>query len=883
MPRDRPTGRSFRRVGRFHVVPLITWFGLAAVTAGLAILAQVVVTHEEKTLLTERANEVNLVLSDSLSTTASNLETLARDVASGGVAAFALDARDQLSAAPSGGPAALALLRPSSGGAFVVVAEAGTGLAVGQAVSAPQAQAMRLALAGHSMTATGVYGSGRSRSVGFALAAPGGLVVYRQTVIGPVHPPAQAQSAPFSELRVVVYASPRPDPAEVLVATARSLPLHGSVRYVPLMAGETRWLTGVSAVHPLIGTLAAAAPWVVLGVGLAGSVLVFFLLEGMAYRRDLAMRALENEHRFAEALQRRLLPEVPVLAELDVASSYVPGSDNQRVGGDWFDVFNLDDGKTAVVIGDVMGHDEEAAAAMAQLRSAVRAYAAEGGDPSWVVERVARLVDLFDIAGIVTMIYGVLDPAGSDGSRMFSWANAGHLPPLLRSPHGTTVELSDGSSPLLGAPFAGPRPMGQQRLEGGSALLLYTDGLVESHRENLASSVRRLVEVVEQTHGSSAADLCHAVLKEQVSGALRDDVALVVVRTLSGESAAHASGLGRAWAGLEDADESSLVFEDRGDPELARRARRHVRRVLSGIPDELQADAELVVSELATNSVLHGESPVVVRVRRSGDRVRIEVEDAGRNLPMMVSQRSDAMTGRGLPLVAAVASGWGVEPANPGKVVWAELDVTPATTGMNAVPEMDREAILESWPDLEDQESPVRYTLRLGSVPTGLLLSAKAHIDNVVREFSLMRNAAEGTGELPPAMTRLIETVTTDFADARAEIKRQALDSAAKGQSSTDLELHLPLDAADAGERYLAALDDADQYARAARLLTLAPPPSHRKFRQWYVSALVNQLRAIAAGENPAEPVPFAEILSQEIDHLATHQESKTEFSRLLP
>ena len=866
------------------MVPLVTWVGIVAVTVGVAAFSQVVVTHQERTLLSERANEVNLVLTNSLSTTSTDLETLARDVGRGGVAAFALDAQDQLSAAPTSASASLALLRPS-GGSFVVLAEAGPGLVVGQTAPAPEALAMRAALAGHSMAATGVYGSGSSRSVGFATAAPGDLVVYRQTVIGPVHPPSQAQSAPFSELRVVVYASPRPEPREVLVATTRSLPLHGSVKYVALMAGQTRWLTAVSAVHPLIGSLAAAAPWVVLGVGLAGSVLVFFLFEGMAYRRDLAMRALESEHRFAEALQRRLLPELPVLAELDVASSYVPGSDNQRVGGDWFDVFTLDDGKTAVVIGDVMGHDEEAAAAMAQLRSAVRAYAAEGGDPSWVVGRLARLVDMFDIAGIVTMIYGVLDPAGADGSRTFCWANAGHLPPLLRSPDGTAGELPGGSSPLLGAPFSGPRPMARHTLEAGSALLLYTDGLVESHGENLGAGIGRLVGVLEGTQGSSAAELCQAVLNEQVSGALRDDVALVVVRTLSASRPEQSSGSEEmpAPARLESADDSPLVFADQGDPESARRARRYVARALSHAPDELRADAELVVSELVTNAVLHGEPPITVRVRRTGDRVRLEVEDAGRNLPVIARQRSDAMTGRGLPLVAAVASGWGVESADTGKAIWAELNVGPASEQAGVAPVMDREAILDSWPDPNDRETPVRYTLRLGSVPTGLLLSAKAHIDNVVREFSLIRNAAEDTRELPPAMARLIETVTTDFADARAEIKRQALDSAARGQSSTDLELHLPLEAADAGERYLAALDAADQYAREARLLTLAAPPSHRKFRQWYVSALVSQLRAIAAGETPAETVPFAEILSEEIDHLAALQQGDTELSDLLP
>lgn len=315
-------------------------------------------------------------------------------------------------------------------------------------------------------------------------------------------------------------------------------------------------------------------------------------------------------------------------------------------------------------------------------------------------------------------------------------------------------------------------------------------------------------------------------------------------------------------------DRSWREFVAGPEADVVPQARRFVRSVADGLPDDVVADLELVTSELVGNASLHGEPPVVVRVRRTDESVRLEVEDAGRNLPVQVRQRSDAMTGRGLSLVGALAEGWGVSAGRPGKVVWAELSTAAGHRPAPAMLEMDRDSILASWPDLDDADVP-RYTVRLGAVPTELLLSAKAHIDNVVREMSLMRaGSGQSTRTLAPAVARLIETVTSDFADARAEIKRQALDSAAKGLAMTDLELHLPVEAAAAGERYLKALDDADRYARASRLLTLAAPESHRVFRRWYVESLIEQLRAAARGDQPAEARPFAEVLAETVDRL---------------
>ena len=501
---------------------------LVVITAGVTIFVHLIVQSQEKRRLNERAREVNLVLSTSINTISTNLSVLGRDADDGGIASFEAEARAQLAAGPA--TSGLALLRPSVSGDRVIAAS-GPGLTVGQVLTGVAAAGVAAVKPGAAMVATPIYGSGASRSLGFVLASPGGFVVYRQSILGPVRPPSQAGTAPFSELYVALYDSARPDLSQVLVSTTTALPLRGTVVHVPLMAGSTQWLTAVSAVHPLVGSVAANAQWVAMGVGLVSALLVFLLVQGLARRRNLAVIALNAEQRFAETLQRRLLPTVPVLPGLDTASSYVPGADRQQVGGDWFDVFELPSGRVAVVIGDVMGHDIEAAATMAQVRASLRSYAAEGGDPAWTVERLATFIDLFSIPGIVTAVYGVLDPPAPDGSRRFSWTNAGHLPPLLRQPDGSVEELTDASSPLLGAPATLPREVGERVVAPGSTILLYTDGLVEVQGENLAVTVAQLERVLGGAAHDSADAVCRAILDAQLpSSRRRDDVAMLVVR-----------------------------------------------------------------------------------------------------------------------------------------------------------------------------------------------------------------------------------------------------------------------------------------------------------------------------------------------------------------
>lgn len=301
------------------------------------------------------------------------------------------------------------------------------------------------------------------------------------------------------------------------------------------------------------------------------------------------------------------------------------------------------------------------------------------------------------------------------------------------------------------------------------------------------------------------------------------------------------------------------------EPDAVPAARHTAMAFMAERCPHLSDDAALVVSELVTNAQLHGELPGCLRLRLRRDRLRIEVEDRGRTLPQPGGLAEHAVTGRGLGLVSALARDWGVDPVPGGKVVWAELDGSALRAAR--LPSLDLGALASAWPDREGIATQV--TVDLGDVPTRLLLEAKAHVDNLVRELTL---AAAGSDSdpagLPAPVAAMVEGVVHRFAEPRLAIKRLALQAAEQGQTVTRLVLTVPRATADAGEEYLHALDEADRHARAARLLTLATPPAHRVFRRWYVEALVAHIRARSAGRPPPPVPPFEERLLAELDAL---------------
>ena len=335
------------------------------------------------------------------------------------------------------------------------------------------------------------------------------------------------------------------------------------------------------------------------------------------------------------------------------------------------------------------------------------------------------------------------------------------------------------------------------------------------------------------------------------------------------------------------ADREELRLGD--EPDAVPRARAFVAAAVPRLrPDASElviADVELATAELLTNALLYAGPPVLLRLRLTPNGVRVEVQDGSVAAPVRALASVEAMTGRGLALVDALATGWGVDrvPDGGGKVVWCEV-AADGSSGRDVMPLGDDEidASLAAWGD-DLPTGTRRYTVHLGDVPTDLLIAAKAHVDNLVREFTLAAGgAASGsTAAVPPHLAALIETVVHRFSEARQAIKRQALAAAAEGAERTDLTLELSADAADAGEEYLAALDEADSYARAARLLTLETPPQHRVFRHWYVEGLVSQLRGLAAGAEPGPPQTLEQRLLAEVGVVVAAQRTAERSARL--
>jgi serine phosphatase RsbU (regulator of sigma subunit) len=321
------------------------------------------------------------------------------------------------------------------------------------------------------------------------------------------------------------------------------------------------------------------------------------------------------------------------------------------------------------------------------------------------------------------------------------------------------------------------------------------------------------------------------------------------------------------------------------DGVTAREARRLAVEALTGFPSgDVVDDTAIVVTELVTNALLHGLPPAQLLVRVDGTgAVRVEVSDASPVLPVRVRQDRESMTGRGLKLVEASAERWGVQRQPVGKTVWAELRPGASSADLDASPD----ELLAGWPDLDDEGfvavDESTYTVYLGDVPTDLLLAAKAHVDNLVREFFLAASGAQAgtTGAVPLHLVELIDAVVHGFAAPREAIKRQALAAAHAGKDHVRLELSLPLSAADAGVAYLHALDQFDDYCRGARMLTLESPPQHRVFRRWYVEELIGQLRRAADGRPPMPPETFEQRLLHEIDAIAAAERTAERSARL--
>ncbi|MEE1821666.1 serine/threonine-protein phosphatase [Streptomyces sp. BE20] len=365
---------------------------------------------------------------------------------------------------------------------------------------------------------------------------------------------------------------------------------------------------------------------------------------------DTALR-YAREWEIANELQRSMLPlRLPQPHGVRLAQRYLPGERGAQVGGDWYDAVPLPGNRVALIVGDVMGHSLTSAAIMGQLRTSAQTLAALDLPPHEVLyhldEQAQRLGREQHLA---TCVYAVYDPIAN----RVVIANAGHVPPVLVQPDGT-AELLDLES---GAPIGvGGVDFSSVELPAppGSALLLFTDGLVETRSRPLSDGLELLRARLANAHRHTPENLCQEALRILPPGDRGDDIAL----------------LAACFDGIPAGDVAHWYLQPRN--ETPGRARRLVAHTLRrwGL-EKLTEATELMVSELVTNAVQHATRPITLSLVRTS-RLRCEVGDDSPLLPRPRRTGPEDERGRGLQIVARCAERWGATRLGTGKVVWFE-------------------------------------------------------------------------------------------------------------------------------------------------------------------------------------------------------------------
>ncbi|MCU1693614.1 MAG: ATP-binding region ATPase domain protein [Frankiales bacterium] len=272
-------------------------------------------------------------------------------------------------------------------------------------------------------------------------------------------------------------------------------------------------------------------------------------------------------------------------------------------------------------------------------------------------------------------------------------------------------------------------------------------------------------------------------------------------------------------------------------PRAAADARRVLREALDGTALEDRChDAQLAISELVTNAVLHAHEPICLRVLVDDSRARFEVVDGSALAPSFTMLDPTAVTGRGLLLVVSLADRWGVEPRADGKAVWFELDAGPGPA-----PSLDLDDLLASWG--EDLEDPAQEVVKvvLTELDTGLTARSEAHVEALLRELALVAHAREASEELRLVAERVLHAAS-GVEELRAEVKQQLSRAVMEGLDVVDVVLRVTRVDAETVRTFARAVDEADRLSRQGLLLTGAVPYALSEARARYLRRLVNQL-----------------------------------------
>ncbi len=380
---------------------------------------------------------------------------------------------------------------------------------------------------------------------------------------------------------------------------------------------------------------------------------------GMEFASRAAM-FMDNAQRYSReratalTLQRSMLPTgLSAPSSVEVKHRYLPGSQLIEIGGDWYESIALPGGRVALVVGDVAGHGVRAAVTMGRLRTAIHTLAMLELPPAETLQQLNELMQELGAREphFATCVYAIYDAV----SGKCELASAGHLPPLLVRPDGSTELLDISPAPPLGV-GSGPIQSRVVDIDDGSLLVLYTDGLVERRTEDIDVGLAKLRAIF----GPGSADrpledLCKATLAGVYADQQRDDIALLIARL------------------RRISEDNFVTWRLPAELTSAHRARTLIRRPMKrwGLTELIPA-AELLASELVTNAVRYAQGQIGLRLILEGGLV-IEVLDDSAALPRLRHPEDDEERGRGLQVVSQVAQRWGARRAVSGKIVWCEL------------------------------------------------------------------------------------------------------------------------------------------------------------------------------------------------------------------
>ncbi|NLU69568.1 SpoIIE family protein phosphatase [Streptomyces sp. HNM0574] len=419
----------------------------------------------------------------------------------------------------------------------------------------------------------------------------------------------------------------------------------------------------------------------------------------------------ETERELSAGLQRTMRPvHKPDIVGMALAARYVPTGGGLQVGGDWYDVIPLPSGRTALVIGDVQGHDVRAAGVMSQLRIALRAYASEGHHPDSVLSRASRFLagldttteDAWSGAGtgtgrdglgpetrFATCLYMEVDPL----TGIIDIARAGHPDPAIRMVDGTVLVRPTAGGLPLGVEPDTEYPTTRLILEPGETLLACTDGLLETGGHDLDTGWQRVRAIFGEHRDEAFPDgdlealaddilqAVHGPPSHHTTGPLHerrdDDIALLLLAHAD-RCAVVPGRPGRPGSAEGRTSRRTVLAVGQSEPDRVADARHQLQSLLFDWSSEDQVDgAVLMLSEMLTNVLVHTDGDALLVAEISGPhgerKLRVEVADRSDELPHRRQPGELASSGRGLVLMEMLAGSWGVDPRGEGKSIWFEV------------------------------------------------------------------------------------------------------------------------------------------------------------------------------------------------------------------